>query len=112
MRRLVQLIFVLTTLSSVLTSCRIEFNSEEWKSWEESEAEPSLRWNMTVDLVSDYELKGMSAEQVIELLGEPENRSNNEFRYFLGHSGHGINTGSLVLILEKDTVTDYEIWEG
>ena len=30
---------------------RKEFNSERWKSWEESEAEPSLRWGM---LYGDY----------------------------------------------------------
>ena len=35
---------------------RIEFNSELWKNWEETEATASLRWDMTYDLTSNYDL--------------------------------------------------------
>lgn len=67
---------------------------------------------MTEDLTNDYDLKGMSRKEVIELLGEPENRTKKEFRYFLGHTRQGINTGSLIMTIEKDTITDYRIFNG
>ena len=40
---------------------------------------------MVENLVDEYELVGMSAEQIVELLGEPEHKSKNEFRYYLGY---------------------------
>ena len=43
---------------------RIEFDSEKWKNWEESEIEMTLRWDMVSDLTSDYDLKGMSKKEV------------------------------------------------
>lgn len=113
MKRFFQLTLILTTLTQIMTGCNgTEFNSEEWKNWEESEAELFLRWDMTDDLINDYDLKGMSTEQVIELLGEPENSTDKKFRYFLGHTRQGINTGSLILTIEKDTITDYRIFNG
>ena len=113
MKRFFRLILILTTLTQIMIGCSgTEFNSEEWKNWEESEADLFMRWDMTDDLINDYDLKGMSTEQVIELLGKPENRTEKEFRYFLGHTRQGINTGSLILTIEKDTITDYKVFEG
>ncbi len=67
---------------------------------------------MVENLVDEYELVGMSAEQIVELLGEPEHKSKNEFRYYLGYTQSGINTGSLSIKLEKGKVIDYNIDEG
>ncbi len=111
MKRFFLLFLILTTLTQVLTGCNgTDFNSEEWKNWEESEADLFLRWDMIEDLTNEYELKGMSNENVIELLGEPESRTERELIYFLGHTRKGINTGSLILTIERDTITDYRIF--
>ena len=91
---------------------RIEFNSELWKNWEETEATASLRWDMTHDLTANYELIGKSTEQVFELLGKPSEQSNSELRYYLGMSRHWIDTGSLILELEEGKVVNYRIWHG
>ena len=91
---------------------RIEFNSELWKNWEETEATASLRWDMTYDLTSNYDLIGKSTEQIFELLGKPSGQSNSELRYYLGMSRHWIDTGSLVLELEEGKVVNYKIWHG
>lgn len=113
MKRFFQIFLILTTLTHVLIGCNgTDFNSEEWKNWEESEADPFLRWDMTEDLTNAYDLKGMSTEKIIELLGEPENRTEREFRYFLGYTRQGINTGTLILTIERDTITNYRIFNG
>ncbi len=91
---------------------RIEFNSELWKNWEETETTASLRWDMTHSLTNNYKLIGMSTDQVFKLLGKPSGQSNSELRYYLGMSRHSIDTGSLVLELKKGKVANYRIWHG
>ena len=114
MKKYFRLNLILILLTNVLIACSsgTEFNSQEWKNWQESEAEPSLRWDMTEDLVNDYDLMGMSTDQIFNLLGEPESKNEKELRYHLGSSRKGINTGSLILKIEKETVTDYKIVQG
>ena len=91
---------------------RIPFNSEEWKNWEESEKEPSLRWNMVKDLTSEYKLKGKTKSEIIDLLGKPESETKKEMSYYLGMSGHMIDTGSLILTIENNRVSKIRIWHG
>ena len=68
---------------------------------------------MMNSLRNNYELKGMTKKQIIELLGEPESKTKIEFEYHLGYSKHGINTGRLTIKFDKDnTVSDYSVWEG
>ena len=89
------------------------FDSYKWKNWTESENEWTLRWDMMNSLRNNYELKGMTKKQIIELLGEPESKTKIEFEYHLGYSKHGINTGRLTIKFDKDnTVSDYSVWEG
>ncbi|MBL1409904.1 hypothetical protein [Sphingobacterium faecale] len=49
-----------------------KFSSVKWKHWKESEAEGSLRWDMMNSLRNNYELIGMTKDEMIELLGAPE----------------------------------------
>ena len=91
---------------------RKEFNSERWKSWEESEAEPSLRWKMVHDLRNKHEIIGKTRLEIKELLGEPERETENKIRYYLGMSGHGVDTGSLILKMKEDRVVDIHVWHG
>ncbi|WP_339703464.1 hypothetical protein [uncultured Marixanthomonas sp.] len=114
MKKFLRLTLFLIILTNVFIACSsgTDFNSEKWKNWKESEAELFLRWDMREDLVNNYDLIGMSTEQIIDLLGEPENWNEKELRYYLGSSRRGINTGSLILQIKNDTITDYEIWHG
>ncbi len=89
-----------------------EFDSEKWKTWNESESTMTLRWDMRKDLIKKHKLIGLTASEVIELLGEPENKSDTEFRYYLGMARFGIDTGSLSLTIENGKVIDYKIWHG
>ena len=89
-----------------------QFDSEKWKNWEESEFERSLRWDMMNSLRNNYELKGMTKNQILKLLGEPESNQQTEFRYYLGFSKRGINTGSLTIKFDNNKVTDFSVWQG
>lgn len=104
---------LLTISFCLLTACNdIDFDSRKWQNWEESEAAPSLRWRMAEDLISTHDLKGMSTDEVVELLGEPDNKNEGKWSYFLGYSGEGIDTGSLILTFKEDTLVKYEVWHG
>lgn len=85
---------------------RIDFNSSEWKNWEETEKNASLRWNMVDDLEDNYNLVGKTKSEIIMLLGEPNSSTNNELNYYLGMSGHGIDTGSLTLTIQENKVVN------
>ena len=76
---------------------RTEFDSDKWKNWEMTEDEGTLRWDMVVDLQHDYELDGMTEEEIIKLLGEPGSKSAVEWTYYLGMARRGIDTGTLSL---------------
>ena len=91
-----------------------EFSSEKWKNWIETENTSSLRWDMMNSLRNNHELKGKTKQEIIELLGEPnEDKTNVSFRYYLGMAKHGIDTGSLVIKFdEKDIVVSYYVWHG
>ncbi|BAO56056.1 hypothetical protein [Nonlabens marinus] len=90
-----------------------KFDSEKWKNWTESESEWSLRWDMMNSLRNNYELKGKSKTEIIELLGKPDSEVKTDFKYYLGMSKRGINTGSLTIEFnENGIVTDFSVWQG
>lgn len=91
---------------------RTDFDSVKWKEWAESETEMTLRWDMMDDLEQDYKLKGMTEQQIIELLGEPDTKSRNEWTYNLGMARRWIDTGTLSLIFENGRVKNYEVRTG
>lgn len=88
----------------------ISFDSEKWKNQVESEANWSVRWDMMNSLRKNYELKGMTKSEVIELLGEPSQKYNSTFSYDLGSSKRGINYGYLELTFnEKGIVSNFVV---
>ena len=92
-----------------------KFDSTKWKTADlNSEANWSLRWDMMNSLRNDYELIGMSRSEVIKLLGKPDDNFSTEkdFRYYLGYSKTGINTGSLTVKFENGIVTEINVWQG
>ncbi len=92
-----------------------KFESQKWKTANmNSEENWSLRWDMMNDLRNDYQLIGMSKNEIIKLLGEPENKSeiSSQFRYSLGYAHFGIDTGTLIIEFEKDSVKNYLVTRG
>jgi len=103
--------FILLIL--VFVSCNnTSFDSEQWKNWKESESAPSLRWDMISDLEERHALKGMNKSQIIELLGKPESKNSKEFIYYLGYARKGIDTGSLTIFFQNESVISYKIGSG
>lgn len=91
---------------------RIEFDSEQWKNWEESETDLSLRWNMVHNLRKEHELVGMTINEINELLGKPDRENKNFISYHLGMSGHGIDTGTLYLEMKNGIIIEVKLWHG
>ena len=92
-----------------------KFDSTKWKTADmNSEANFSLRWDMMNSLRNDYDLIGMSKSEVIKLLGKPDADFSTEedFRYYLGYSKTGINTGSLTVKFENGKVIKINVWQG
>ena len=91
-----------------------KFDSELWKTANlNSENNLSLRWDMMNDLRNKHKLDKLSQEETIELLGKPDGESENEYRYYLGNTKRGINTGSLMIIFDdKKKVKQYYVWQG
>lgn len=92
-----------------------KFDSQKWKTADLNlEGNWSLRWDMMNNLRDDYELIGMSENEITRLLGKPDDNSSTgkAFRYYLGYSKTGINTGSLTLIFENGIVTRINVWQG
>jgi len=97
-----------------LVSCseRKDFDSDEWKNWTETETTLDTRWLMHKDLLKKYELKRVSRDSIFNLLGKPNSETNNEYRYFLGTTGRGINTGTMTITFENGSVVDIKITDG
>ena len=95
-------------------SCKEEknFSASEWKNWVESEANPNSRWLMQDDLLNKHDLKNYDKEKIINLLGKPNSDNNNEYHYFLGTTGKGINTGTLIIRFENESAVEINIIQG
>lgn len=106
-------LFVATMLFSPMVQDyvnRTGFDSGKWKNWEESENELTLRWDMVSDLTSNYELVGLTIQEVENLLGTPDQSTKNSYAYYLGSLG--IDTGTLFLTIENGVVTEYDVHRG
>jgi outer membrane protein assembly factor BamE (lipoprotein component of BamABCDE complex) len=92
-----------------------KFDSQNWKTTKmNAEDDCSLRWDMMNSLRNNYKLVGMSKSEILNLLGKPDENftSENTFRYYLGYSHSGIDTGSLIIEFENGIVKSFLVWEG
>ena len=92
-----------------------KFDSQKWKTTKmNSEDDFSLRWDMMNSLRNNHKLIGKSKNEIINLLGEPDENGTTEktFRYYLGESHSGIDTGSLIIEFENGIVKNYQVWRG
>ncbi|MBC7847514.1 MAG: hypothetical protein H7Y10_13605 [Flavobacterium sp.] len=92
-----------------------KFESEKWKTADLiDENNMSLRWDMMNSFRNNQNLIGKSKKEIVSLLGKPDENFTNEktFRYYLGYSHTGINTGSLIIDFENGIVKNYSVWQG
>ena len=95
----------------LLSSCgqisHAKFDAEKWKNSDlNTEENWDLRWKMMNDLRKNHELVGMKKAEIEKLLGKPDSETNSEFRYYLGMTGKGINTGSLTITFNKNEIVE------
>jgi|SRR5690554_6257119 len=105
-------VILVLLLSAFIVSCTdLTFNSEKWKNWEIRSSENHLRWDMTDDLVENYGLVGKTRNEILLLLGKPDNNidgTENELFYDLGPCRRGIDYGALLIYFKNDTVYKVE----
>jgi len=75
-------------------------------------AYPEKRAKMTSDLLENYELVGMTEDEVINLLGQNNNDygyfvEDNRFIYYLGNERTIIDSEWLLIDFENGIVTEY-----
>ncbi len=102
----------------LLSSCGqisyVKFDSDKWKRSDlNTEENRDLRWKMMNDLRKNHELVGMKKSEIEKLLGKPDSETKSEYRYYLGMTGTGINTGSLTIIFnESEVVKKINVHQG
>lgn len=111
MKKILYSIFCFVILVSAGCSSGTKFDSEKWKQYSESELTHYVRWPMVDDLVSNYDIVGMSTKEAFQLLGKPTTQTESAHTYDLGPTGSGINYGSLILTIRDDRVVSFSIHE-
>ncbi|MBA6316902.1 hypothetical protein [Cellulophaga baltica] len=103
----IAIVFIILLVFS-LTSCTDKtFDSEKWKNWTEKTSDFAMRWDMSNDLIENYNLVGMSKKSVIQLLGKPMkdcDSKNCDLIYELGPCRSGVNCGSLYLTIKDNSI--------
>lgn len=90
-----------------------KFDSKKWKTADLTlEDNFSLRWDMMNSLRNNHELVGMPKSEIISLLGNEGFTTENTFRYDLGYTHTGINTGSLIITFDNGIVSEISVWQG
>lgn len=83
------------------TALAQDFSTEAWIA--EGEKSPSqMSRNHMIDAIEQALVPGMSEDDVIALLGEPQRRSASELTYELGVAPYGIDFEYLVVTLGAD----------
>lgn len=82
----------------ILCSCS-HFDQETWKK------EPEKRDDMISSLTSKYKLKGMTENEIFDLLGEPSEKltdPSRQFLYYIGSAGLGVKVTLFQLHFDED----------
>ncbi|MBI2729787.1 MAG: hypothetical protein HYX40_03390 [Sphingobacteriales bacterium] len=109
---------LLLLLFTALLSCQnqIKFESTKWKTKEYPEAPPQNRKKMFKDLITNYKLIGVSKNDLVNLLGEPDYPTDSIMLYLIdedyGTDIDPIYTKYLSFQLNSDSVVkDFKIEE-
>lgn len=89
----------ITSILLLFSSCGNDkpFDKNKWKNAPVKGPEMSIRWDMSVDLMNNYNLMGKDTTEIFELLGnEGLDCYNNKCvaRYTLGPCHRGIDYGT------------------
>lgn len=82
----------------LLCSCS-QFDQETWKK------EPEKRQDMIGSLTSNYKLKGMTENEIIDLLGNPGEKITEpspQYLYYIGTAGLGVKVTLLQLQFDEN----------
>ena len=104
-------LFCLMIMVAISCSNETKFDTEKWKKFSESESTHYIRWPMVNDLISNYDLVGMSKQEIFLILGKSTTQKANIYTYDLGPTGNGINYGCLILTTRNDRVVNLSIVE-
>ncbi|OBR67730.1 hypothetical protein A7K91_08295 [Paenibacillus oryzae] len=103
MKAWVKLLFTLVLVFS-LTACDKAFDGEKWSE------NPEERGSMMGSLQKKHELKGMTEDEIVELLGEPSSKQEEEeerqFVYYLGRASLGVDDSLLRLYFSEDGIVE------
>ncbi|ANY70176.1 hypothetical protein BBD42_29480 [Paenibacillus sp. BIHB 4019] len=83
----------------IICSCSSQFDKETWLK------EPEKRQDMVSSLTNKFKLKGMTENEIIDLLGEPAEKlsePSRQFLYYIGSAGLGIKVTLLQLQLDEN----------
>ncbi len=102
-----KLLLALVLLLS-LTACVKAFDEEKWSGNREE------RGSMMGSLQKKHELKGMTKDELVKLLGEPDSKqeegTERQFVYYLGRASLGVDDSLLKLYFSEDGVVEsYQI---
>lgn len=92
-------LFVLLLL---LCSCS-RFDQQAWLS------EPDMRNAMVSNLTSTYNLTEMTESEIIDLLGEPQEKMTEpslQLLYYIGYAGLGVKASFLHLYFDEDGLVE------
>lgn len=114
-------VLILFILMSTLCSCRSrqKFNKAEWGEMADLMMFPNRKY-MIDDLVDNYQLKGLTYQEIVELLGPPQSKldSNLETYYDIdidyGWDIDPVYTKMLDIKFDQDTIVkEFEVkeWE-
>ncbi|NOU70338.1 hypothetical protein GC098_02620 [Paenibacillus sp. LMG 31458] len=97
-------IFLSLLVLLFLCACDQQFNKDGWLK------EPEKRNDMVYNLINKYELVGMTEEEIIRLLGKPEqkiDKPNIQYVYYLGTAGlMGVSVSLLRLQFDQNGKLD------
>lgn len=104
-RKIFIIISVLVIMMTGLYFYLIQFNPGKWEN-----AAPWHKRIMVNDLLDDYDIIGMSKNEVIKLLGETETSFGGDDLYYYLGSGLIMSEIYLHVIIEEDFVLDVEVF--
>lgn len=87
-------IFLSLLILLFLCACQNQFHTEGWLD------DPEKRNSMVYNLLDKYELKGKTEDEIISLLGKPEQKIDEpvpQYVYYLGRAGLGVDDSLLRL---------------
>ncbi len=120
MKKIIAILIILVLFSFLVIGLRGKlsgesFDSRKWKMADmNSEDNLSLKWDMMNSLRNNHNLVGMKKSEVIDLLGKPDSAFSNSktFRYYLGYSHFGIDTGTLIIEFKDEIVINSLVKSG